>query len=679
MMPMPHLLPITLLSLLHFFGAIAWCLVLLLSIAGFGAALLRLARIRRPGPALAALAGFGVVLTLGGVLNLLHCITVPFLLGTVALGLLAGLLALLAFPPDTTVVHPRPPRTPLTVPGKLLLTAFALVFALRLGASVHTPYYQPSDDYNFYLAAPVKMLETHIFGPDPFSERRVMSSVGGNHLLETLVLTELPLEDVQMADRALGLLLSALVAFALARIFRLGSTDTAAWALFVLATPQLQFNLTFVILPAALFLGMVYIAAADLGPSTSSRLSWADHDLHRPWLRGLLLGLLVGATTSLKSTYLVPGVMFVLCVTALVAWRSNGVAATGKLLIAAALATLAVLLPWSVVQHAAAGTWFYPTLGLGFHYTRWGGFAPPGNHSARVILFKVLPFSFPPLAVFLFGWFCGRRDRAARIALSMTLAAALATILVGIATGGDSVRRYNYPALLPGMLLLFPVFCRRRPEISAPVPAAHPDFSRAGHFAAATLAVATALYVGFNSFTWEYPWAVRCFRTGLTDYRILPNTVLDPAVGAADRARYQALEAAIPTTGPNSGPAATLETLTDAYLLDFRQRTIYLADVPGAASPPPGWPSRQSGDALAQFLLAHGIRYLAYSYADGASETDAAAADQSANPKNSQWIRSEAEIALAAHRQYEDLGRTRRHLYDDGHSFLLDLADRTSP
>ena len=68
------------------------------------------------------------------------------------------------------------------------------------------------------------------------------------------------------------------------------------------------------------------------------------------------------------------------------------------------------------------------------------------------------------------------------------------------------------------------------------------------------------------------------------------------------------------------------------------------------------------------------MRYLAYSYADGASETDRAAAEQSANPHNSQWIRAEAEIVLAAHRQYEELGRTRRRLYDDGHSFVLDLA-----
>lgn len=659
MMPMPQLPGITLLSLMHFFGAIGWCVLLLLAIAGWGAALLRLARVRRPGLALPTLAGFGVVLTLGGVLNLLHAITVPFLLATAAVGWVAGGIALLPLGVDTTLVAPSARPEPRTFTARLLLAAFALVFAVRLGASVHTPYYQPSDDYNFYLAAPVKMLQTHVFGADPFSERRVMSSVGGSHFLEALVLTELPLEDVQMADRALGLLLAALVAFALARVFRMSATDTAAWALFVLATPQLQFNLTFVILPAAIFLGMVYVAAREDGLTG------------RPLLRGLLLGLLAGAATSMKSTYVVPAATFFVCFAAMVAWRSDGFASAGKLLLGAALAGLAVLLPWSVVNHWAAGTWFYPMLGHGFHYTQWGGFAPPGNHSARVILLKVLPFSVPPLVVFGSGWRFGRRDLPARVAMNMTLAAAMATILVGIATGGDSVRRYNYPALLPGMLLLFPVFCRPRSLEGSGFRVA--GRLRPGYVAAAAVAAGTALYVGFNSFTWEYPWVLRCLRTSLTDYRILPNKVLDPAEGTANRARYQALEAAIPAAG-----GATLETLTDAYLLDFSRRRIFLGDVPGAASPPPGWPSRQSGEALARFLLAHGVRYLAYSYEDGASETDHAAAEQSANGHNSQWIRSEAEIVLAAHRQYEELGHTRRHLYDDGHSFLLDL-DTSAP
>ena len=35
---------------------------------------------------------------------------------------------------------------------------------------------------------------------------------------------------------------------------------------------------------------------------------------------------------------------------------------------------------------------------------------------------------------------------------------------------------------------------------------------------------------------------------------------------------------------------------------------------------PPGWPSRQDGDALARYLLANHFRYLIYDYAGFAGE-----------------------------------------------------------
>ena len=101
----------------------------------------------------------------------------------------------------------------------------------------------------------------HQYAPDPFSERRVMSSLGGNYFLQSLILAELPIEDVQMADRALGLLLIVFVAAGLGAVFRLQPLQRALLGLFLLLTPQLQFNLTFVDLPFALFCGLAYLAA----------------------------------------------------------------------------------------------------------------------------------------------------------------------------------------------------------------------------------------------------------------------------------------------------------------------------------------------------------------------------------------------------------------------------------
>ncbi|MGH9596324.1 MAG: hypothetical protein ACRD3K_05955, partial [Edaphobacter sp.] len=45
-----------------------------------------------------------------------------------------------------------------------------------------------------------------------------------------------------------------------------------------------------------------------------------------------------------------------------------------------------------------------------------------------------------------------------------------------------------------------------------------------------------------------------------------------------------------------------------------------------------------------------------------------------ADPSRTQWIHSEAAIILDAHHQFAELAKTRRHLYDDGKIYILDLA-----
>ena len=641
MMPMPVLPAITLLSLLHFFGTIAWCGGILAAAMGYAGLPLRLLLGRRPGLAMAGSAGIGVLILIGGLLNLLQAITVPVLLGTVVVGLASGVGTWMLGGGDRMPASVHGDTQTSTLATKLLLVGFGLFLAFRLGASVHTVYYQPSDDYNFYLAEPLKMLQTHHFAADPFSERRIMSSLGGNHFLEVLVLSVFDLEDIQMADRAVGLLLTAFLAFAIGRQFRLTRNQTAALALFFLATTQLQFNLTFVILPSAMFFGLAYLGGAS-----------EDELRGRPTLQGLLLGLAGGAAATMKSTYVVHAVVFLACML-LVYAVSRGMASAARTAGGAAVGMLLVMLPWMVANHAASGTFFYPSLGPGYHYSAYHLYAPPSGGAFSAVIKKVLPFNAPLILIFLAEWRWGGKDEQSRSAMALAATAALASILVGIATGGDSVRRYNYPCILPAVLMAFPVFCRRA-NGEARVP-----LGNALKYGSAALAAGAALYVGFNSFTHEYHWAWRCLRTGVTDFRIEPADV---------REEYAAMEAAIPRDGK------VLETLNYSFLLDFGARDIYMADMPGGASLPSGWPARQPGDALAKYLLDHGIRYLAYSYGDSASQPDEATLHQMNDTGATVWIRTEAEIVHGAHQQYRELAGSRRHLFDDGRIYVLDLA-----
>jgi hypothetical protein len=639
-------------SLLHCTEALLWCALLFVSIAGYGAVLLRLFGVHRPSVALAATSGVGVVIFLGGCLNLIQAITTPVLLVLILLGLLAAIFLRIKIPEPQAIPESKAPSeaaAPHSRTVNLLLILFVVLFVIRITASVHAGEYQESDDYNFYLAAPAKMLQLHHYAADPFSERRIISSIGGSYFLQDLVLLALPLENLQMADRTLGLILLAFMAFAVGNQFRLTKVQQATFALLVLFTPQLQFNLTFVLLPSALFFGLVYLAA--------------DRRLlaKRPILLALLLGIVAAAIATTKSTYLPHGVVFVACI-ALFQARRRGLAAGAKTFFLAALGAFIVMAPWMIASHSTSGTFFYPLLGPGYQYSAYGLYPAPSGAGVSIILHKVIPFCIPLFLLFVVEWFLGDRDEQGEAILSLSAAAFSAALLIGIATGGDSVRRYNYPCMLTALVLLYVVFCRRANAVPAntlPTGTLHPP-RRWFVLQTATvlLIVVAAISIWGNRFSNEF----------LQIPQGIQSALHDTPIAAPDlHAEYAAMQHAIPTDAP------VLATVGDPFLLDFRTHAISLADYSGTASLPPGWPSPQDSEALARYLLAHHLRYLVYSYADFAG-FDREAPHVIADTSRTQWIHSQARIVLRSHQQYAELARTRTRLYDDGRMYVLDLA-----
>ena len=632
----------TLAAPLHFAEALLWCALLFLSIAGYGAMVLRLFNLRHPSLAFAGTSGVGVVIFLGGCLNLLHALTPAVLLALILLGALAALLLPISIfgsqAPEETNLNSS--ASSFSTASWLLLFLVALIFVVRVGASVRAGQYQASDDHNYYLGAPVKMFQLHYHAADPFSDRRILNSIGGSYFLETLVLVALPIENLQMADRTIGLILLAVLAYSLGRTLQLTLAQRTIFAFLVLFTPQLQFNTTFVLLPSALFFGLVYLAANRMALSANGILF------------ALLLGSVAGAIGTMKSTYIVHSVLFVVAI-AVYHSRRNGLAAGARTLLFAALGAIIVMGPWMIANRTASGTFFYPTLGLGYHYDAYGIYPKASAGALPVVLHKVLPFSLPLLFVFLVGWFLvDRDDDKGNAILALAAAAFAGTVLVGYATGGDSVRRYNYPSLLPAIILLYPILCRRA-NISS-------ETLRWRLFQLGWVAftVVTAISIWGNGLSNEFmqiPWS---YEFSVHDTPIVPPE---------ERAEYAAMQRAIPADN------SVLATVNDSFLLDFRAHDINVADFPGSAGLPPGWPNREGGESLARYLLANHLRYLVYDYAGFAGD-EAIAPSALADPSRTLWFHSETAITLNSYHQFEELGRTRRHLYDDGKMFVLDLA-----
>src|SRR5690606_11298302 len=135
------------------------------------------------------------------------------------------------------------------------------------------------DDAHAYVMFPHQMLEQGALSEDPFNERRMISSLGGQSFLHALVLAVLPDESLKSLDPGLGFLGCVALMYGAVR-----SSGMPGWRLlplggmfFVVRYPTVNLS----------SLGTSLYALLAL-PWLSYR--WAVPS--RPWANGCLIGLL---------------------------------------------------------------------------------------------------------------------------------------------------------------------------------------------------------------------------------------------------------------------------------------------------------------------------------------------------------------------------------------------------
>jgi len=625
-------------SLLGAMTAIPWCLLVLAAFAGWGDALLRGARQERSWRN-CFVVGLGFVVALGGLLNLVREIRAGVCIALMVAGVV---LAVVKFAQEGVRLSEAWMYLRVRRWAWVVGSICAALLLVRVMGSVHRVGYQYLDDLSEYLTFPKKMLEMHFYARDPFSERRIINSVGPAYFVQALVVSAVPLMHVQMADTALGLCLLAIFLMAVMKEWRVGLLVSGVVVALAIGTMQSTFNLSFTTLPSALFVGMVMVAASETQRSNAVML-------------GVLEGMLVAVMIGLKAVYLPHAAIFCAVLLVVLVWQ-EGVAFAGRAVVGAVGAFVVVLGPWMVAMRRTSGTYLYPLLGKGYHYDAYrrmesvrGGPWPDGT--------VLLLFAVPTVLVLLTMVVCRGPQRRLGVVAALAIAASVGSLALVWATGGDSPIRYNAPSLVPAMLLvLAAIACgsdgaRRWVGCGVCVVALWIVIEKVDH----------SLTYGPTHAMTEVGAFAHNFAAGF--HRVeLPY--------AADRASYEAVEAAIPAG------AITLTTMRTPFFFDFSKREILLAGFPGAASLPPGWPVDGDGDALAAYLLANHVGYLAYSYGDSANYSDAALKATIALPNGTAVIRNEARLILAAHGQYAELAATRKHVFDDGRMYLLDLAQR---
>ncbi len=636
--------PITARSVGEFLFALAWGGLLLVAFAGWGRTMGRLFRVQWLPTSVACSLGIATIIFVGGVLNLAHAIYVPALLSLAVIGLILYATQLEQRPALYRWKQFWKAAAPW---ARFLMIAALIILALRVAATVRLAEFDINDDNSAYLVFPQTILSVHNFAPGPFSDRHIISSVGGGYLLQAFVIAATSLANIGMADRTLGLLLVFAGVWDLGIAFGLSFEEIALVEFVAYLIPQQTANLTFVILPIALMLGLLWFVFES-----------SSEDNRNCWRYALLAGAVAGAAVTLKSTFLPSVGAFCLFPFLMLNWRKKKMAIT--LPVIAGVGALLVTAAWMIALKQSGGTYLYPILGRGVDYSSYGVFRSFKIAETPRTIIKLFLHGFALLVLGAVFLFLGLRRKKALFGLSVLLSAAFGITAFNLAAGGDSIWRYDFPTFFSA-ILIFSIVCM---ALSRDDPSPR---KKKLAFATAVLSLLGCIF--YYDISGANPELFRQSKWEASRYRPALRASLSgqPLASASMIREYKAVNAILPTHG------TALEDIGYPFLLDDKLHKIFLMDWPGAAAPSPGWPFGKKSATLAEYLQQNSVQYVLFDYRY-AQWIDAKSCQVLEMPQRySTELYVLFWMSLLSQNQLDHLQSRYHAIYDDGNIAIIDL------
>ncbi len=636
-----------------YFLASSWGIFILLSLTGWGS-LLNWLLFPNDETDWAQKAAWGLALsvTMGGILNSLSLISRTTVLIYLGAGAAAWLIDMLARRRGRLqhglleMSDLRRSKTLLLVAGLVVLLAL-----IQYAGSVSVAHYDhPSgpagpvrfnqaDDFQGYFVFPEKMLQLGSMGRDPFSDRRLESSLGGQAFLDTFVLSALSVQNLHIIDPGLGMLLIIGLMWG---NFRERGTSLG-WSVALLLT-FLWIN------PPTVNVASLYTGTA-MFLSLFRTLAWRALPSSHFLSRILIIALSSAAICSLKSNFIPACAVLLACSFICYVISQNFSRRAIAELVGAAILMVVFMLPWMISMYQSSGTFLYPLLGKGYHQSAYKdslcAYCWLTLFKAVELLLKHLTDDFSIALGALGVFYLAFRQRAIvgrEAVLSLLVGALFGHVVMTLATG-EFQSRYSFPFLLAGVLILITETASRQET---------PGQRKWAPLITAGVAVFVVGTCWHDSRT-MYAECVLSAKEGLKHVSLVSEQEL---------AAYQTLQQSIP---PGDVLLARLEK---PFLLNFKRNPVLAVDW-ASVSPPPGLPFSRGSEPLARYLGSQSIRYVAYSYGGEA--------DRRKLPANFPSMDIYLRYSYDFEDNMEGLGKTRKHIYDDGNSFLLDLQQsRTS-
>lgn len=598
--------------------------------------------------------GIALSIFIGGILNLTWTISKTTILLYLIIGLLSALINIYQI--RKPLINSLLNYINQCRQDKLLLLGSIVVLILiflKYGGSIVAKDFNPHDDYHAYLVLPSKMLQLGSMSIDPFLGRR-LPSLGGQSFLDTFVLSIAAEKNLNLMDAGIGLIIAIGIFWGLFKEKNLSNNQAIFLILLFLIIKTDKINITSVIIALALFVSLYRLL-------NSSQIE--NESLLK---KTCLIALVSSAFFTLKSNLIIPGVLLITLTYLLKFFNAKN---KRKIIyefgLLSGLITL-FLLPWMISLYQSSGTLLYPFLGKGFEGSVYGGtYLSPSSELNFLKALQIIGKIFTSLDFlgFILLSCIVLKDKKfqwlnTQSSLPLIISTGLSVILLSLAVGGHNVGkdgialRYAVSFLLPTIIILITIIWENNLEKNL-------RNLTQSKFKSIIISVFITglLFTGIGDES-LINFNISNIRLGLSKFDFISQE---------DRSKYQNLLINIP---PQEKVLARLEK---PFLLNFKNHQIFLIDMPGFSSLPPGMPFFKGSSALADYLTSKSIKYVAYSYAKEAGFSLENYEWMLDPNKSSTWYRIDAKHTFDFQDNLIELSKTRKKIYDDGENFVLEL------
>ncbi len=633
-----------------YFFAFLWGIVILFSLIGWGTIINHLLFPKnQTGWGQKATWGMAFSICMGGIFNLTSTISQTTILIYLGLGFLFWIIY--SFSDCNPIINSWKKIFDDWQKNRGFLIGFliiSLLIFIQYAGWVYSHRFHPGDDIGGYFIFPNQMLQIGSLEADPFNARRLITSLGGQAFLQTFILSVLDEKNLNLIDPGIALLITILLIIEHCYNKNINKSSIIFLLFIFLLIPYPRTNTTSSLTATALFLSLFMT------------LEWNGLKLTNFKANACIIALITAAIFSLKASFIpAGGLLFILSYAFYISEvkdRQRSLAIY-EFLIASVLMLLFVV-PWMISMYQSSGTLLYPVFGKGYHGSVYSGINYAYEKltltlAIQIILEKLKSIDFIALMILGLISLKSRIKIAANREplLSFFLAAALGTLIVIVTNGGFDTTRYPFPFVYPSLVILtINVFTKLDntdtnqflPVNSIPI----------------AMVLVGMLIGGDTAISFYKRNNIDKIRIGLGNLPLVTNQEIE---------QYLKMQKSVPKG------EMILARVEKPFLLDFKRNKIFVVDIPGEASPPPGMPLYKGCEPLADYLLSQSIRYVAYSYKSELGMDRKGVEYRLKNWNFSRWVTIESEQTLDFQANLKELGKTRKRVYDDGDIFVLDL------